>query len=322
MELIYLNWYELALNAVKYEVLGTPRNRDIRKLVLTGMGGSGIVCDAVYAAMYGKSKIPITIVKDFQPPGWVDPTTLVCGISYSGNTLETLSNVSKSLEMGAELCVVSSGGSLIEMAESGGIPHVVIDGGLPPRAAFPQLLIATAKVLSTYGIIVHDDLEGVVEILKSVDTAVATSKELAEFLNESIPIIISNTRYYPLALRFKDELNENSKMIAKIEIIPEWAHNDIVGWEKPVNIDIIRALVLWDDDPLLEFAVDYLKGSGVKLRVLNPPGNDILSRILYGSLVAGLTSTYVAELRGVKAEETKSIEKYKDFLRGRALPAR
>ena len=46
-------------------------------------------------------------------------------------------------------------------------------------------------------------------------------------------------------------------------------------------------------------------------------GDDLLSKMLYGSYIAGLTSVYLAELRGVKAEETKSIDMYKEFLRRR-----
>ncbi len=319
MENTYLNWYELSLSVLNYEVSGSPRTKDFERLVLTGMGGSGIVCDTIYTALYRKSKIPITIVKDFQPPGWVNSNTLVCSISYSGNTLETLNTVIKSLNLGAEVCVVSSGGKLVEIAKERGLPHVVVDKGLLPRAAFPQLLIATIKVLNTYGVNVYEDLNKLIGVLTFKDVTAATSRELSYFLKDSIPVIISNFNYYPLALRFKDELNENSKMMAKVEIIPEWAHNDIVGWERPVNIDIIRALVIWDDDPTIEFAINYLKELGVKTYVLKPLGDDLLTKILQGSHIAGLTTTYLATLRNVRAEETLSIDKYKKFLQNRTV---
>lgn len=312
---IYLRWYELALRATNFEVYGSPRKDLFQNLILSGMGGSGIVCDMIYSVLYSSSEIPVTIVKDFQIPRWTSKNSLLCAISYSGNTLETLNTVSKALEVGAEVCIVTSGGKLLELARVRGLPHVVVDSGLIPRAAFPQLLIATLKLLSTYGINLCSDLRSLTNILRDVDSVSKISKELAEFLKNSLPVIISNTRFYPLAMRFKDEFNENSKMMAKVEVIPEWAHNDIVGWEKPVNLDLIRALVLWDDDPVIEFAVNYLKELEVKVRVLKSLGDDLLSKILYGSHVAGLTSTYIAELRGLKAEETKSIEKYKNFLR-------
>ncbi len=317
MEASYLSWYEMALRAVNYSVLGLPRTKDINKVVLAGMGGSGIVCDVIYVVLYERSEIPVTVVKDFKTPRWVDSKTLVCGISYSGNTLETLNVVLRSLDLGAEVCVVSSGGRLVEIAKSRGIPHVIVESGLQPRAAFPQLLIAVIKALTTYGINLVEDLDELVGVLGFKDLTIGISKELTNFLKDSIPVIISNFKFYPLALRFKDELNENSKMMAKVEVIPEWAHNDIVGWEKLVNEELIRALVIWDDDPLIEFAVDYLRELGVKIYVLKTLGNSLLSKILHGSHIAGLTSTYLAEVRGVRADETRSIDKYKKFLRDR-----
>ncbi|MEM2158519.1 MAG: SIS domain-containing protein, partial [Sulfolobales archaeon] len=67
--------------------------------------------------------------------------------------------------------------------------------------------------------------------------------------------------------------------------------------------------------PIIEFAVDYLNESEVGVYILKLLGKDLLSKILYGSQIAGLTSTYLAEFRGIKADETKSIDRYKAFLR-------
>ncbi len=312
---IYLRWYELALRATNFEVYGSPRKDLFQNLILSGMGGSGIVCDMIYSVLYSSSEIPVTIVKDFQIPRWTSKNSLLCAISYSGNTLETLNTVSKALEVGAEVCIVTSGGKLLELARVRGLPHVVVDSGLIPRAAFPQLLIATLKLLSTYRINLCSDLKSLTNILRDVESVSKTSKELAEFLKNSLPVIISNTRFYPLAMRFKDEFNENSKMMAKVEVIPEWAHNDIVGWELPLGV--VKSLVIWDDDLVIEFLIDYLRGRGVDLQVLKLLGDDLLSKMLYGSYIAGLTSVYLAELRGVRAEETKSIDMYKEFLKRR-----
>lgn len=312
---IYLRWYDLALRAINFEVYGSPRKDSFQNLILSGMGGSGIVCDMIYSVLYSSSEVPVTIVKDFQIPRWTSKNSLLCAISYSGNTLETLNTVSKALEIGAEVCIVTSGGKLLELARVRGLPHIVVDSGLIPRAAFPQLLIATLKLLSIYGINLCSDLRSLISVLRDVEPISKTSKELAEFLKNSLPVIISNMRFYPLAMRFKDELNENSKMMAKVELVPEWAHNDIVGWELPLNI--VKSLVIWDDDLVIEFPIDYLRCRGVDLQVLKLLGDDLLSKMLYGSYIAGLTSVYLAGLHGVKAEETKSIDEYKNFLRVR-----
>lgn len=312
IEGVYLSWYNLALKALSYEVVGSVSRGVFSNVVLTGMGGSGIVGDVIYSLACRSSDVPFTVVKDFRLPKWVGRNSLVCVISYSGNTVETLNAALDALNANAEVAVVSSGGKLVELAKSKGIPYVRVDGGLVPRAAFPTLLIATLKILSNYGIKLSNDLSMSIEVLRSVDDVRTVSKELATFIKDYLPVIIANTTFSPLAIRFKNELNENSKIMAKVETLPEWAHNDIVGWEGWLSV--VKAVIIWDEDSVVKFANDFLRGLGVPTYVLKLRGDDYLAKVLYGSLVAGLTSVYLAGLRGVNAEETKSIETYKKFI--------
>lgn len=312
---MYIKWYELATKAMGYEVIGKPAIKEFKDIIITGMGGSGIVGDVIYSLLYTRSRTPITVVKDFRMPGWVSKDSLVCVISYSGNTLETLSAALDAMNAGAEVCVVASGGKLLEFAISKGLTYVKVDQGLAPRAAFPLLLIATLKALEFYGINVHGNLERSLNVLKYTSEVDSVAKELAFFIFNSLPVILSSCRLYPIAMRFKNELNENSKIMAKVEVIPEWGHNDIVGWELP--LDVIRAVVVYDGDPLMEFVARFLRDLKVPTYVFNLEGDDLLSKILYGVYVAGLASIYLAELRKVDPVVTRSIDRYKEFLNSR-----
>lgn len=278
------------------------------------MGGSGIIGDVVYSLAYGSLSVPVTVVKDFRLPRWVGRDSLVCVVSYSGDTLESISTAVEALNSGAETCVVTSGGRLLELARSRELAYVAVDPGLAPRAAFPLLLIATLKALWAYGVEVAADVAGSLDALRYTPSTDGISRELASFILNSLPVIISDSRYYPVALRFKNELNENSKVMAKVEVVPEWGHNDIVGWGSPPGI--ARAVLLDDGDPLMGFVYSYLRDIGVPTYVLRLAGNTALSRILYGVYVAGLASIYLAEMRGVDASATKPIERYKEFLGG------
>lgn len=305
----------MASKAVEYEVIGKLKAMEFKNVVITGMGGSGIVGDVIYSLLYSKSRMPVMVIKDAKMPGWVGQGSLVCVISYSGNTLESLSAVLDAVNAGAEVCVVTSGGKLLRFAMSKGLTYAKVDQGLAPRAAFPLLLIATLKVLEFYGITIYEDLKKSLNALKYTPEVDNVAKELAYFMLNSLPVIISSYRLYPIAVRFKNELNENSKLMAKVEVVPEWGHNDIVGWESP--LDIIRAVVVYDGDPLMEFVAKFLSDLKIPTYVFSLKGDDLLSKILYGVYVAGLASIYLAELRKVDPVATKSIDRYKEFLNSR-----
>ncbi|MCC6058273.1 MAG: hypothetical protein LM568_05085, partial [Desulfurococcaceae archaeon] len=100
------------------------------------------------------------------------------------------------------------------------------------------------------------------------------------------------------------------------EILPELFHNDIVGWEAAKLKDVV---ILIDSDvdyenKLIGFYDEYLKSLNIKTYTLKLAGN-IIERYLYGSLIAGIASVYVAQNRGLDPLITKSIAMYKNILK-------
>lgn len=59
----------------------------------------------------------------------------------------------------------------------------------------------------------------------SVSLNINSSKRLAVELLNSLPNIYSLERMSSVARRIKDQLNENSKILAKFDLIPEACHN-------------------------------------------------------------------------------------------------
>ena len=66
------------------------RDTGYEKIVVIGVGGSGIA-GKIFQELYTKK--PVITSDDYRVPDFVDKNTLVIGISYSGNTEETLSMV-------------------------------------------------------------------------------------------------------------------------------------------------------------------------------------------------------------------------------------
>jgi glucose/mannose-6-phosphate isomerase len=316
----YLEWYRYTLEAFDYPVYNVRDFSDTEKVIVAGMGGSGIVGDMLATIASDLGNIAVHVFKDFYlPKKLVDSKTFVLSISYSGNTLETISSTAVALEFGAKVGVVASGGRLLDIAKTRRLPYTTVRSGLVPRLALPMMLVAAIKLLSncSVNVIPLQTLRSSVEILSKINEASSVAREIANVvLQSSIPTIVATTRYQALALRFKNELNENSKIPVKVEIIPELFHNDIVGWEASKLKDVV---VLIDSDIdyeniLVNFYEDYLRSLSIKTYILKLIGN-IIERSLYGSLIAGIASVYIAQRRGLDPLTTKSIAMYKNVLK-------
>ena len=114
---------------------GHTDKRDIRQVVVTGLGGSAIGGDFARSMMEAFGTVPLVVNRDYNLPHWVGPHTLVIAGSYSGNTEETLAAYRAAQNVNAQIAVVSSGGELSKMAREDGNPIAVVPGGQPPRSA-------------------------------------------------------------------------------------------------------------------------------------------------------------------------------------------
>lgn len=63
---------------------------DIRNILVTGMGASGIGANLVESLTFGRVPIPITVSKSYNIPQFVSPHTLFIACSYSGDTEENM----------------------------------------------------------------------------------------------------------------------------------------------------------------------------------------------------------------------------------------
>jgi len=322
----YLTWYEDALEVIKSPVYNTKKIDGISRVVVAGMGGSGIVGDVIASvALDYDVDVGIHVVKDFYVPKTLLKGSLLLAISYSGNTVETINALKMGLNLNIPAAVVTSGGALLELAERLKLPYVKVKAGLAPRAAMPHMLYAALILLDSLGLTVipRSVLEKSLNAIKLDDEKLAKASGIARFLYGSrIPLVVSSLRYSVLAVRLKNELNENSKMPCKVEIAPELFHNDIVGWEGAELVD--KAIIIQSDDPIeneyLNFYSEILRRRGLDVMEFTTRGDTILERLLYGFHVAGIASVDLAEMRGFDPLKTESIAEYKHFLKNRVEP--
>ena len=84
-----------------------PHDKEINKIYLAGLGGSGIGGNFVAEFVRDECKVPFLIGKGYSTPAYLDENTLAIVSSYSGNTEETLTAFEEILKSGAKIVIIS-----------------------------------------------------------------------------------------------------------------------------------------------------------------------------------------------------------------------
>lgn len=323
MEEAYLNWPKLIDKALaEWGSVGVRGVFD--NIVISGMGGSGIIGDVVKLLALGRLSTPVEVVKSHVIPSYVSEETLFIGVSYSGNTHETITATLRALEKGARVAVVTSGGVLGRVAAEKGLPLFKTPSGLLPRVSFPHMLTGVLSILDSSGLSIagRSEVEHARAGLESDKPGIAgEASEIASFAySGDLLVVATHSPLEALAVRAKSEFNENSKIIVKVDVAPEWMHNDIVGYERPLFTSY-RVIAFYDPDDkvgrrLVEFMVEEYKGHGRPVRTIPLKGVNLVGKVLYAALLFGLASVKLAGLRGVDPSATVSIGRYKKFASG------
>jgi glucose/mannose-6-phosphate isomerase len=209
------------------------------KILFAGLGGSAIAGDIMADYCRDIVGVPVTVCRSVKLPDFVDKRTFVVTISYSGDTRETLSMFQQAKDNQAHVAVVASGGKLLGVARTRSIPYLNVAPNMPPRVALPELVAALVHMLAMTGMV--DKSRKLLEsasastrtLIESTKVTVPMkdnpAKQIASCLHGHLPVLIGSEENVSVLRRFKNELNENSKMPAVYYTLPEAYHNDIEG---------------------------------------------------------------------------------------------
>ena len=301
---------------------------EFKRLVICGMGGSAISGDILADYSFELSEVPIIVVRGVQLPSWASEGTLAVVTSYSGNTKETLELYSQALDQGCHIVGISSGGQLEEMCREDGVLHVKVPEGIQPRCALGFLLGYLGNLMESLGLSpCRSEIQKVLPALRRKrDILVADSEEnparaLAQRLMDKIPVIYAYPYMTSSALRWKNQFNENSKMIAFHGTIPEFNHNEIVGWIEGGSEKPCVPVFLYDKDApellrhMMDASLEAMRESGHEVEVVEIEGDSILEKNLFSIMYGDFTSLHLAYLNQVDPTAVKSIMSLKDRLR-------
>jgi glucose/mannose-6-phosphate isomerase len=228
--------------AGKVRASALPDASAFDQIVTLGMGGSGIAGDILQAVGTATLPAPVTVLKHYRTPAFVNERTLAFALSYSGDTEETLEMARGAQAAGATLVAISRGGELARLARESGALHVPCpDDILMPRLAVGALVAPLFVVLFRMGMLpeAHAGLLRAQEQLarrrdqcrSAIDGAQNPARELARKIGRTIPIVYGRGGIGGVAaLRWKQSVNENAKAPAFWNEYPELDHNEVCGW--------------------------------------------------------------------------------------------
>ena len=319
---VYDKWPEIARKY--YETDFTEINfGEITHVVFAGMGGSGTIGD-IFASILSKTNIHVDVVKGYLLPKTVSSKSLIVVTSVSGNTEETLNVLSTAYKMKCKLIAFSDGGKIQEYCNDKGVNYRNISMVHSPRASFPAFLFSILKNLESFLPINKTDIINSLNELEKQRNSISSNNlsennpaiNLAKSISD-IPMI-----YYPwglqaAAIRFKNSLQENTKIHAISEDVIEACHNGIVSWSKfsdikPIFIrgkdDYIKTDERW------EILKDYFEKEGIDYREVFSLSGNILTKLINLIYLFDYASIYKAISMKVDPTPVKAIDFVKERL--------
>lgn len=292
----------------------------IQNIVICGLGGSGIGGSLIQNLTQKKSKIPITVNKSYDLPGFVNQNSLVIISSYSGNTEETVTCFETALSLDCKIVCVSSGGRVEELAAQNHLDFIKIPGGMPPRACLGYSSVQLFFILNFFEIISSDiekDLSDTISLLNQEKQNIQKeAKIIAQNLLGKMPIIYSSDAFEAVSIRLRQQINENSKMLCWHNVIPEMNHNELVGWRIKDENQVVLLLRNTTDRPRIQSRMELNKKIITEyagnIYEIWSKGTTNLQRAYYLINLGDWVSMYLSELRQVDVTEVKVI----DFLKG------
>ena len=304
-------------------------SRPIESVVFTGMGGSSLVAEL--ARTWPQLNKPYVVSKEYALPGFVNKNTLVIAASYSGNTEETLEALERARTIGAQIAVITHGGKLLESAKVHGDILAHMPEAPQPRAGVFYMYRALVEILEAAQLIPTSSVAELEKLVAPLEAATKQwaadipesgnyAKQLAQEMAGKTVIIYGGPLMFPAAYKWKIDVNENAKNTAWANALPEFNHNEFLGWsghpiQKPFAvIDLLSSF----EHPRVQkrFVVTDRLLSGMRPAAINveAKGDTPLEHMLYLVLLGDMATTYLAIINNVNPSPVALVEKFKKEL--------
>ena len=302
-----------------------PSHDDIANVLVVGTGAAGWVGDLLAAVAGPFMPVPLVVHKGFEPPSFVDSSTLVVAISASGDSPETVAAATTCVDAGAHLFAVTSGGRLGALADSKEAATVFLPVATSPvltRTRIGALAVPVLKAFDTLGFFpgARDWIGAAVDQLRTRRDELAApdnvAADVARTIAGTMPVIYGGGVLGGVAAaRWKVQVNQSAKTPAWIGELPDVVHGEIAGWGQHGDItrQVLSLILLRHDDEAPELseqfsAVDtWTEEVMAHVLTVRAAGEGPLAQLLDLALIGDVVALELAERAGIDPGPTPAI---------------
>jgi glucose/mannose-6-phosphate isomerase len=310
-----------------------PAWKDLRQVVIAGMGGSAIGADLLASYCASLSPMPVSVHRDYSLPrfGRGAETLVICS-SHSGNTEETLDAFEAARKAACRVIVVSTGGELARRAKENSIPVWTFEHAGQPRAAVGFSFGLLLAMFQRFGFIPDQK--------DTIADALASMRKSQQYLRADIPAVKNPAKRYAgqlmgrwvtimgsgllttVARRWKGQINEVAKAGANFEFLPEADHNTLAGTMNPEEVLNPHTMTLFlrapSDHPRNRLRSDLTRKAfmleGMNTDYVDARGNTPLAHMWTLILFGDYMAYYLAMGYGVDPTPVKALVDFKQAM--------
>ena len=306
--------------------------RQINKVVINGMGGSGLPGHMLRSVFFDQIKVPVGVINSYQLPASLDKNTLYVISSYSGTTEEPLSTLIQAKKRGAKVFGIAYGETLGGWIKQKKLPGYVFDPvynpSSQPRMGLGYSFGAHLALFNKLGLIkvkpeqIKQSLKTLASFDKKFNVTIGqksnSAKKFAQDLQDRIPIIIASEFLAGNAHIFTNQINENAKTFASYFLIPELNHHLLEGLTFPKANRNNLCFVFFESNlyhpkTQIRYRVTKQVVAKNKIKVLTYrlTAKDQLSQALEMLVFGSYTSFYLAVLNNINPSKIPWVDYFK-----------
>lgn len=318
----YNNWPEIANEVYENNDYDIVDFKNINHVAFAGMGGSGTVGE-IFSSILSESGIQTSVIKSHLLPKTINNETLVVVTSISGNTEESFSIIQEAKKKNIKVIAYTSGGRIKKKCDNNQIKFQYVEKIHSPRASLTSALYTMLKTLGPQFNISRKEVMNSINQMEKTRNEINSSQlnennpsiKLAEWISK-IPVIYYPQGLKPAAIRFKNSLQENSKMHVVTEEVLEACHNGIMSWEGAKDMKCV--LIRGENDHFqtktrIEIIKQYFKENHILFYEVNSVKGELLSKIINLIFKLDYASIYHSIINHNDPSPLKSIEYIKNL---------
>ncbi len=315
--------------------IAVDHKAEIKNVVISGMGGSGLGADVIKTLYKSDFKVPFDFVHSYTLPGYVNENTLVVLASYSGNTEEVLATAQEAQDKNAQIMVITAGGKLADLAKENNYPAYIIEPKFnpsnQPRMAIGYAVFGTLALLSKAGIIdlSKEDVEQVIQAITNIKEQCLVevvddkniAKQIVYHIHQLRPILVASEHLEGAIHVSTNQFNENAKVYADYKIIPEINHHLMEGLKYPDTNQSTHTFIFVDSDlyndrnqKRIDLTKQVVEQNGISTYLVKLQAKTKVAQVFESITLFAFVNFYLSMIEGIDPAPIPFVDWFKNKL--------